>query len=538
MAQNVSVPYISASISGRAPRATTAPKVTTFIGPYVAADASTDTVSAELVLSIQPGQENTLFGKSSPLAVAISEFRKTNKISTIHAIGIADSELSGTPAAAKYTMTVTGTAGASGTMRMYIGAQDKYTDVSIASGDTNATIAQALEAAIDDWNTVTGTTNLVTASVATNVVTMTAKCKGAWGNDLPIQLVTTGVTGVTVELERTVDGVGAVNADVLPVSNLTTDLAGVRTDLVVGDYDDLTSYAEWMDERFNSANRILDGRVFVGSVGSASGLSGIYADYNNKSLVVFGDNPVSYVKSTGSKLASAVFALPVARASVFAAARALRFEVGASVANYLTNPSPKDSFGGPHTASLPYFNTKMTLAVVKPREGYTNSDVEMLKASGVSVMGNNNANNSLVCGEVVTTYKTNLQGNEDASFKYLEYVDTATVSREFIFNGIKANYSQVRLTYGSGVAGYGFANASTFRSAVKGFYLELGGMALLQVGDDEQSGVSIVGVFEQNLQVSVAADTGTVVISGILPLVTQVRSVIVPLTIQFNVNEI
>lgn len=103
------------------------------------------------------------------------------------------------------TITLSGTATASGTLSVYIGGD--LVSVGVASGDAAAAVATALNAAVN--------ANLdlpVTSGVATATVTLTARNRGTCGNDLDVRLnyqdgektpagltavVATGVTGAT-----------------------------------------------------------------------------------------------------------------------------------------------------------------------------------------------------------------------------------------------------------------------------------------------------------------------------------------------------
>jgi len=95
------------------------------------------------------------------------------------------------------------------------------------------------------------------------------------------------------------------------------------------------------------------------------------------------------------------------------------------------------------------------------------------------------------------------------------------------------------LTLGQGVAGYKFATIGGVRSSFVKYHGILGGdgYVLLQSGILED-GRSISDIMKSKLTVNFDIKNGEIVTSSILPLITQVRTILAPLNIRFNVNEI
>ena len=184
---------------------------------------------------------------------------------------------------------------------------------------------------------------------------------------------------------------------------------------------------------------------------------------------------------------------------------------------------------------MPYHNTPTTFTVVPLDEGFTDEEVATITAQNGSVMGNNNAGSAVICGAVHTTYKTNSVGLVDLSYDYLNYRDTATSSREYIFNSLKADYAQKRLTSGTGVSGYSFANVGSIRADIVKYLgvLQGVGYVLIQSGVME-TGETVMNAIKRKLKVEADNVTGAIVISSVLPLVTQVRDISIPLNIVFN----
>lgn len=118
----------------------------------------------------------TLFGVGSMLARMHAQYRQIDSFGEVWCIALADN---GAGVAATGTVTVTGPASASGSINLYIGGQ--LVQIAVTSGDSANTIATAINAAIN------AATDLpVTSTVATNVVTMTCRWKGATGNDISV----------------------------------------------------------------------------------------------------------------------------------------------------------------------------------------------------------------------------------------------------------------------------------------------------------------------------------------------------------------
>ena len=62
------------------------------------------------------------------------------------------------------------------------------------------------------------------------------------------------------------------------------------------------------------------------------------------------------------------------------------------------------------------------------------------------MLRNNPANTVLISNEAVTTYKTDTLGNPDVTFKYVNFVDTLSIVREYVFNNLKAGKRVIGFT--------------------------------------------------------------------------------------------
>lgn len=229
-----------------------------------------------------------------------------------------------------------------------------------------------------------------------------------------------------------------------------------------------------------------------------------------------------------------IFEIPAVVASEFSAIRSVRLTSGTNIAQFLSGQAGLDAIAGPALASRPYFNTPLALLpLAATGSGYSQAEVEDLFDDGVTVLGNNSAANSVILGETVTTYKTDSAGNPDTSFKFLNFVDTASNVREYISNNLRARFSQSRLTEGDLVPGRPMANSALILSTLVEFYTTLSGpdFALTQLGE------AALTTFISNTTVSIDLATGTAtVFMGSVPLVTQLRQINAVLTISFSTN--
>lgn len=231
-----------------------------------------------LITSKQDGA--TFFGRGSMLAGMINTVFDNNPYTEKWAVALNDN---GAGVAATGTATVTGPATASGTINLYIGGV--RVQCLVTSGDVQNTIATNLAAAIN--------ANLdlpVTASVATNVVTITARNKGLVGNTIDLRLNYRGAaggesmpSGVAVALVQMSGG----TANPL----LATAIAALPDEIYnfwVQPYIDTTNLLALtteLDSRW-SPLRQLDGHAVTAANGSVSTLSTLGNGENSQHLSI------------------------------------------------------------------------------------------------------------------------------------------------------------------------------------------------------------------------------------------------------------
>lgn len=460
--------------------------------------------------------ENALFGEASQIAAMIRAFKAINPLVQVDAIPLDDA--AGT--AGTKTITIVGTASEAGTLVVIAGSETLHRyEVAVANLDTETQIAAAIMAAVN-----ADTKCPFTAGVVAGVVTLTCDNLGTIGNDLGVETSGTiaGITGMAVAIGVT----GATDPTLTSVLDVATDrYQGIVWPFVVGSA--LDTLLLWLDARFNPTNAIEDGVAFSTIVQSYANVLAAGAAENSPSLVIFGDKLESETNYEGPAQNEPTYS----KSAMFAAVRSLRLTPNASISRYLTSSASLDQFGGPALASLPYFNTPIPQMpnITAPR-GWTTSEVELLLAAGVSVIGANATGTAALVGEVVTTYKTDSAANADITWKFLNYVDTSSNVREYMFNNYKSRFAQSRLTAGSVSRGRDMANDVVIRAYTEQLYKDLSGPNYILV----QAGEDAIVYFKDNLTLTLDLANGKVTITMFVPIVTQLRQIIATIQIAFD----
>ena len=175
------------------------------------------------------------FGSGSQLHRMARAALTANPYISLHAVALGD-HASGV--AATGTVTLTGPATAAGTFALWIG-HDRI-EVPVAVGDTAATVAAALAAA------VTARPDLpVTAAqgtdAETHIVTLTAKNKGTAGNQIGLAKEQAGATGLSAVLVAMASG--ATDPD---IATALAAVFAVKYDVVASGFNNLTNLTTLM----------------------------------------------------------------------------------------------------------------------------------------------------------------------------------------------------------------------------------------------------------------------------------------------------
>lgn len=150
--------------------------------------AGSATVDTQRVVLTSADDAKTYFGEGSELHLAAQVVYTKHPGATLDALAV--TEPAGSKATA--TMTVTGAATGSGTLKLYI--HGVRVDVAVISGDSANSIAANINAAINGLSRFLN----VTATVLANVVTVTARHNGTRSNNIRVRYTAdSSITGST-----------------------------------------------------------------------------------------------------------------------------------------------------------------------------------------------------------------------------------------------------------------------------------------------------------------------------------------------------
>ena len=507
-------PKVTFNILPAALEISVAPQRILFIGQKTSAGTA---ISGELISRIQnDNSENTLFGADSMLAGMIRAAKKINQVTQMDAIALSDAM---SAVAATGNVTFTGTATANGSIFVTVGsAQNSRYSVDIEVGDTATVIGGKLATLIN-----ADAFAPVNAVNTTGSVALTAVNAGLEGNSIGLRFEGV-VAGVTVAI--TAFSGGLTNPT---LTNLFDVIEGQRYQTIVwpSTYD-LALVRNFLGARFNVTNEVLDGVAVVTRTDTFANLVTLGNSQNSQSLVIAGNRLLNDTDFKGGSMLE----LNNVVSAQFGALRALRLTQDANISRYvIATRGALDSFGGPALASLPYFNSPFfDLPIIPIGKGFRKEEIDQLAEAGIFVFGNNVNRTQIILSDVVTTYKTDVAGNPDKSFKFLNYVDTISTVREYMVNNCRARFAQCRLTNGDLIPRRNIANEILIRSFITQLYTNLSqtDFVLTQAGEDA------LEFFRENLNVSLDLVDGQVTINMITPIVTQLREILGTIQIAFS----
>lgn len=521
MGQNISFPRINVPILSATTPIENSDQKVLFVGQSLP-EVLTPTLFQNI--SNSESDINTLFGEGSILARMLIDARDINTVCEFDVLAVPEA---GGSVAAVSTLTITGSSTDAGSIEIVIeNAINGVVTVTVPTAQTNLQVGVLIQDAINA-NTAIAYTALDSGA---GDVDITFDHSGTIGNQVGISLVN-NVPGITIDLEGFLtdpDGVGG------PDLTGAFDLIGEeRYQTIAYPYSDqIDTVKDFLDGRFNADDTVLDGVAIVGFNGDfdTSLLLGNPAN-NSQSLVVLANE---FDVSTTNDESPAIFESPWSICSQFSSVRALRRQPDANISRFvISRNGALDATGGPALSSKPYANTPFfNLPVVPVSKGFLKSEIADLANAGVSVLGNNRARNTVIAGQIVTTYKTDTAGSPDDSFKFLNYVDTASTGREYFFNNLEQRFAQTRLTDGNLIRGRDMTNDVNIRAVMVGFYQTLADEDYVVA----RKGEDILQFFKQNLTVVVELITGTANITFSLPIVTQLRQINAPMQLTFNIE--
>lgn len=262
----IRVPLFYAEFDNTA--ASKGPTLKVFKALIVGQMTSAGTATANVPVQVfSEGNARTLFGVGSMLHLMFKKWFLNNTFTPVFGLPLADN---GTTKAAA-TLTVTGPATASGTIFLYIaGVQIQ---VAVNSGDAQNSIASAINTAIGANVAVLP----VTATVSTNVVTLTANNAGTIMNDVDVRLnynapVEALPAGVAIAISSARLSGGATDPS---LTTAITNMGETQYDVIVTPYTastPLSALETELDSRWGPLRQIegLGVTFYSGTVGAAT----------------------------------------------------------------------------------------------------------------------------------------------------------------------------------------------------------------------------------------------------------------------------
>jgi len=243
------------------------------------------------------------FGKGSQIHRMAIFWFQNDRVTPLYAIALNDSA-SGVPAVGSFAFS--GTATAAGEVSAYIDGE--RISIGVAVGDTAATVATAMVAAMSDSLPVSGV-------VATATVNLTAKNDGTPGNDIDLRLnyqdgeeLPAGITCVVTAMS-----IGASDIDIADAIDL---LADEWYNIIVAPYTDatnLTLIEAELASRFGYM-RMIDGLYICSRRGTLSSLSSFGNGRNSPHISCMENGGVTGVGSpTWSCEVAAAYAAQVSK---------------------------------------------------------------------------------------------------------------------------------------------------------------------------------------------------------------------------------
>lgn len=514
-----SFPYVTANINSALTPESVGTRSILLVGQMVSGTASSGALVEDL---ISEAEFNAAFGRTSQIAKAGRALIEALSVSRIRpivsAIALTDN---GSGVAATGTVAFSGTATEAGTITVYIDSiRNGAYEIAVASGATATSLGALLVAAI-----AANLDSPVTSVNTTGSVALTAVNKGTQGNTIGLKYSGT-VAGITTTLTAFASG-----ATDPTLTTLFDVIASQRFTTIVYPAEWGTStLTTFTEARFNVDNKILDGLGIVRKNDTYANTNTAADALNQKTLAYTGGNLIS----TSTHKGGDIFESPLVIAAYAAAYRELRLSVGANTSSFVTNGQ---SVGGSFFGGIPYHNTPFALLpIIETGHGFSDAECIELENSGVWLLRNNPGNTVVISNEAVTTYKKDALTNPDITFKYINYIDTLSLCREYISNQLKADFSQHILTTGQLVAGRPMVNKDAFIGKMMGYYSALSGIngnnnyVLLRAGTAEAA------AFKEALLDSVVINlsTGTITAESIANIVTQVRNLLVNFTPTFE----
>jgi phage tail sheath gpL-like len=447
--------------------------------------ANSDSKTDEIIKDIQLTDIEE-FGKDSQLYYAIKQFKQFNKLNILDVLPVSQGD-----STASADITIDGTATKDNKLTFKF--NNRFVEVVIKNGDNATTIATGLESELKGNDYFS---DVFTISRSDNVVTLETIQQSESLNNHRGFITLDGLdNAISWDSGRFSGGASDTLAD-----DYLDGKCDERYNSIIYDYSlGIDAVRVYLEAQFNLLNKINDGVGFTTVRTSLADFKDIVNDENYRTQVIFGNlYEMEYDIASFSATAEIV------------AIRALRLTPRANIAPYVSQSI--ETFGGLYCASLPYFNT--VLSFDKPVGCIEEEDLVNVIDKGGSLWVNNGVT---VLSEVVTTYKTNNLGDTDISFKYLNYVDTLSVIREYLTISLRKRYAQFRLTDGQLIKGKAITNKGAIKASIIKYLTDLSELALVRKGFNK--------FIEDNLLIEEDMETGTITFNCKTPIVVQLRNI-------------
>lgn len=351
---------------------------------------------------------------------------------------------------------------------------------------------------------------------ASNTVVLTAKNKGTVANNFGIE--TSGsVNGITTALT------GWTGGATDPVLTNVFDVIGSERyqHIIFPSEYGFDFIDDFLLDRWNVDNNYITGFGYTTITDTLANLKITANTLNNQALVVIGEK----AQDSTSYKGSAMMEFDYFKTASSVAVISLRLTEGSNLSRILSvKDASNDLIGGVKSSSLPIMNTLLSnLSIIDVDKGWTQQEINELKDVGISTIGNNQSRNSVITGQFVTTYKTDVAGNPDTSWKFLNHALTATGASEYFYNNAKSDFAQSRLTNGITYGNVAIHNADTIRAKFLEYFNTLSGVNyLLLAGGKEQK-----AIFDKFLSITLDLPTGKVTVNDVANMVSQIRELII-----------
>jgi phage tail sheath gpL-like len=444
---NIRVPLFYAELDNSMANTATLNQRALIVGQVTAAAITAGTVANVPILSQGTNDAISVGGAGSMLALMTAAYRANDTFGEVWYLPMADDPAA---LAAAGSVAITAAPSANGTLNLYIGGVRIAQPV--LTTQTTAQIATALAA------TINATPNLpVTASAATNTVTLTAVNKGPAGNDIDLRLNYQGTrggevmpTGMTVTITAMAGGATAPS-----LTTAFTNLSSLPFDFIVCPYTDATS----LDAFKNLLNDIsgrwawsvqIYGHFFAAYRGTVGALTtfGVTRNDQHGTVMGFYDSPTPNW--------------------IWAAAMA-----GAAAVSLRADPATP-------------LQTVQILGVLAPpiQSRFILTDRNTLLYDGIStfIVGDDG---SVYMENIITTYQKNAFGNPDNSYLEVETLFTLAYVLRALKTVVTSKYARVKLAANGTrfAAGSNVVTPNVIRADLIAQYRQLESQGLVQNGD-------------------------------------------------------